>query len=193
MNPDGAELIYNGVEELGPEFQAKAEKIAKGNFSNWNANLNGVDLNHNFNAGWEILRKLEEEANISGPSPRQYGGPYPESEPETQAVTRLCRQSNFRQALAFHTQGEEIFWKYGNDTPRSAEIMAQILAMSSGYRLVDQEGLASHGGFKDWFISEFKKPAFTIEFGKGKNPLPLEQLDSIYNRTAEMLLIAALI
>jgi len=40
--------------------------------------------------------------------------------------------------------------------------------------------LAVGGGFKDWFIEEFKKPGFTIEIGKGKNPLPIENFDDIY-------------
>ena len=48
---------------------------------------------------------------------------------------------------------------------------------------------ASHGGFKDWFIEEFHKPGFTIEVGKGKNPLDCRRLDEIYNRIEEMLVL----
>ena len=51
--------------------------------------------------------------------------------------------------------------------------MAEVLASSSGYRLSRQQGLASHGGMKDWFIREFSRPGFTVELGKGVNPLPL--------------------
>lgn len=191
MNPDGIELAFNGTGWLNPELLESINTISNGKLTEWNANINGVDLNHNFDAGWQIVRSMEEQANIHGPSPRRFGGFSPESEPETQVITKLCRQFNFRQALAFHTQGEEIYWQYEN-TPRYSEVMAQILSITSGYRLVNQEGLASHGGFKDWFITEFARPAFTIEFGRGKNPLPLSMTNSIYRRCAEMIFIAAL-
>ena len=35
------------------------------------------------------------------------------------------------------------------------------------------------GGFKDWFIDCFHRPGFTIEAGKGKNPLPFSRLSAI--------------
>jgi g-D-glutamyl-meso-diaminopimelate peptidase len=54
------------------------------------------------------------------------------------------------------------------------------MARASGYTAAEPEGLAVGGGFKDWFIEEFRRPAFTIEAGKGRNPLPMSQLDEIY-------------
>ncbi|SIF32539.1 Gamma-D-glutamyl-L-diamino acid endopeptidase 1 [Mycobacteroides abscessus subsp. abscessus] len=41
----------------------------------------------------------------------------------------------------------------------------------------------SFAGYKDWFIKEFQRPGFTIELGKGINPLPLSQFDEIYEET----------
>ena len=69
--------------------------------------------------------------------------------------------------------------------------MTEVMALSSGYAVSAPEGLASHGGFKDWFLQEFRRPAFTIEIGKGKNPLPLSDFPDIYARLQEMLLLAA--
>ena len=40
---------------------------------------------------------------------------------------------------------------------------------------------------KDWFLEEFHRPAFTIEVGKGENPLPHTDLDAIYERVKPML------
>ena len=51
-------------------------------------------------------------------------------------------------------------------------------------------GTASFGGCKDWFIKEFGKAGFTIEIGSGKNPLPMEKLDEIYNENARIILKA---
>ena len=63
------------------------------------------------------------------------------------------------------------------------------MATSSGYALDVPISIAEGGGFKDWFISEFKRPAFTIELGKGKNPLPIEDANEIYRRVREMLVL----
>ena len=68
--------------------------------------------------------------------------------------------------------------------------MAEILATESGYALDVPIGLAEGGGFKDWFILEFNRPAFTIETGKGKNPLPIEKAEEIYRKIEKMLAVS---
>ena len=65
--------------------------------------------------------------------------------------------------------------------------MAEILSSESGYALDVPVGLASGGGFKDWFVLEFDRPAFTVEIGKGKNPLPIEMAEEIYKKIEKML------
>ena len=191
VNPDGIEIAIHGPKSA-KSLRRFVEQIECDDYSKWNANALGIDINHNFNAGKEILRQMEEEKGITGPSARQYGGKTAESESETKAITTLCRTRNFRQAIALHSQGEELYWQYGENTPSQSLVMAKILADSCGYTLVDNADLASHGGFKDWFIEEFRKPAFTIEVGKGENPLPVSDLDSICSRVEEALTIFAL-
>lgn len=189
VNPDGVEIALHGASGAG-DLAEEAERISGGDFSEWNANARGVDLNHNYNAGWHIVRQLERAAGINGPAPRRYGGEAPESEPETQAMVKLCEKYNFRSVYAFHSQGEEIYWHYGEHTPPKAALMARVLAASSGYTAARPEGMASHGGFKDWFINKYHRCGFTIETGKGKNPLPISQLDEIYDRLRELLMLA---
>lgn len=191
VNPDGVEIALHGVHTAN-DYAAVAAAASGGDLHNWNANARGVDLNHNFDAGWDILQKMEREAGIDGPAPRRFGGACPESEPETRAVTTLCRTLDARSLFAFHSQGEEIYWQYGDSTPKRSAMMARILSASSGYTLVENDGLASHGGAKDWFIQTFSRPAFTVEIGKGENPLPLSDFDSIYDRLEEMLLLGML-
>ena len=53
------------------------------------------------------------------------------------------------------------------------------------------EGITSCRGFKDWFIETYDRPGFTVEIGKGTNPLPLEQFPEIYRKLRELLLLAA--
>lgn len=192
VNPDGVEIAIHGWESAG-SYADFVKGICAGDCTDWNANARGVDLNHNYNAGWKALRKMELAAGILGPAPRRYGGVKAESEKETQAVVRLCRNMHIRHAFALHSQGEEIYWQYGEHTPSKSHFMAQILSISSGYTLAQPEDIASHGGFKDWFIEEFSRPAFTVELGRGKNPLPLTALDAIYRTVEEMFVIGAIL
>ena len=66
------------------------------------------------------------------------------------------------------------------------------MATSSGYALDVPSLIATGGGFKDWFIKEFNRPAFTIEFGLGENPLPITEFEKIYKITKEMLILCAI-
>lgn len=189
VNPDGVEISMHGAKSAG-RFCELVEIASNGDTDSWQANARGVDINHNFDAGWEDLHNLELSNGIIGPAKTQYGGPYPESEPESSCLTKLCKTVNIKHALAFHSQGEEIYWHYGKNTPRKSELMARILAMSSGYTATYPAGLAVGGGFKDWFIDKLKRPAFTVEIGKGKNPLPLSDLEKIYNDLEELLVLS---
>lgn len=186
VNPDGTEIAINGF-HCAREYYQIVKSVGKNDHIHWNANAAGIDINHNFDAGWEKLKEMELMQGIKTPAPTRFGGLAPESEPETRAVTTLCRQIDFSRAMALHSQGEEIYWEYGENTPVESRSMALKLAEKSGYTLVVNSGLASHGGFKDWFIDELKKPAFTAELGKGENPIPLRFFEGIYEKAFPML------
>lgn len=188
VNPDGCEISING--ELGcGELAAQIKKLCKGDFKHWNANLRGVDINHNFSAGWNELHEKEIKAGIYCPGPTRFGGYRPESEPETLSLTELCRKTKIRHVVALHSQGEVIYWCYGDSTPPRSKKMAEIMATASGYALDTPVGIAVGGGFKDWFITEFRRPGFTIELGTGKNPLPAADAEKIYMRVRKMLML----
>lgn len=193
VNPDGVEISLRGF-GAAMELEEETMRIAGGTpVAGWSANARGVDLNRNYDAGWHRSRQMEIASGINGPSPRRFGGERPESEPETAAMVKLCGEREFRCVFAFHSQGEEIYWHYGDYTPQRSQLIARVLAMSSGYTATEPSGIASHAGFKDWFIEKYHRPGFTIEIGKGKNPLPVEQLDGIYDRIEEMLMLAVVI
>jgi g-D-glutamyl-meso-diaminopimelate peptidase len=90
--------------------------------------------------------------------------------------------------LAFHTQGEVIYWGFQGLEPPESAILAAHFAAVSGYeaiRFVD-----STAGYKDWFIQDWRRPGFTIELGSGINPLPLSQLPDIYDKSLGIMLAA---
>ncbi len=188
VNPDGVDIAIHGEKACPPG--GKIKRLCGGDFSHWNANARGVDINHNFDAGWSELHLREEEAGIFGPAPTRYGGSRPMSEAETVALAAFTARMPISHVVALHTQGEVIYWNYGASTPERAKRMARILSASSGYALEEPAGLSSHGGYKDWFIEKYGRPGFTVELGRGKNPLPPTDLDAIYERVEEMLALA---
>jgi g-D-glutamyl-meso-diaminopimelate peptidase len=188
VNPDGVSIALEGPQSAG-KYEPFIRKLQAESERSWQANARGVDLNHNYDAGFAELRQMEIESGITGPAPRQYGGKSAHSEPETQAMVRICSTNEICAAYAFHSQGEEIFYEYGENPPAKGYYIAKLLSEVSGYTLVKNDGLYSHGGFKDYFIQKYDRPGFTIEIGKGENPLPITDLEDIYERLLESLVI----
>ncbi len=191
LNPDGVEIALEGPSAAGCYADLVERQWYDGCL--WQANARGVDLNHNFDAGWQTLHHLEQQQGIVGPCPGRYGGQSPHSEPETLAVVNLCRRIRPSAVYAFHSQGEEIYYSYGNATPHRSYVMAQLLAGCCGYKTAQPGGTAAHGGLKDWFIQETGRPGFTFEIGRGRNPLPLSDLLPIYGRLLEALTAAVIL
>ena len=129
VNPDGVEIQIHGEESAG-EYEELVKSA--GNTSKWQANAAGVDINHNCSANWDKLKRLELENNIKLPSPTRYGGEFAESEPETRSIASYCRAGNITHALAFHSQGEEIYWSYGKNTPQKGFEIAEKMSKLSG-------------------------------------------------------------
>ncbi|MBR5540337.1 MAG: M14 family metallocarboxypeptidase [Clostridia bacterium] len=192
VNPDGVEIAVHGSASAG-EYADLVRDAGGDVYGCWQANARGVDINHNFNAGWHELQQAERENGIIGPCARQWGGTRPMSEPETQVLVNLCDRISFRHVMALHSQGEEIYWHYGEHTPPESRLMASVMASVSGYTVATPSGLASHGGFKDWFIEAHGKPGFTVELGKGTNPLPITEFEDVYQKARELLVISLLI
>ena len=175
VNPDGVNLVLNGPPANEPWRSSVVEwNNGSLDFSEWKANIRGVDLNDQFPANWD----LERARNPKNPGPRDYGGESPLSEPEAIAIADLTRRRDFARVLAFHTQGEVIYWGYENLEPPESEVLVNEFSRVSGYESV--QTIESYAGYKDWFIQEWRRPGFTVELGSGINPLPLDQFDEIY-------------
>lgn len=195
VNPDGVNLVIDGLKRDNP-YYSRLIQWNKGStdFSkDWQANIRGVDLNHNYDASWALSKQAEIVYGIYGPGPTRYSGPYPESEPETKSLADFTRAHNFRLVIAYHTQGEVIYWKYLNIIPNDSRKIGEMFSKASGYILSETTGIVSYAGYKDWFIERFVRPGYTIEVGKGKNPLPISQFDKIYRDNIEVLLLGAIV
>ena len=186
LNPDGAELVQEGLSAGHPYCRQLLEwNGGSCDFSGWKANIRGVDLNDQFPAGWEIER---DRRAVAGPGPRDWPGEAPLTEPEAMAAAEFTRGMNFRLVIALHTQGQEIYYTYrGLEPPESAGIAANF-ARVSGYAPVPN--IESDAGYKDWFIQEYRLPGFTIESGRGTNPLPTDQFPAIRREVTGIVLEA---
>lgn len=183
VNPDGVELVQEGIFPDHPYY----ESIMKWNqgpcrFDLWKANIRGVDLNDQFPAHWE---EEQERRGVRVPGPANYGGTSPLTEPEVKALVTLSECIPFELVLSLHTQGKEIYWNYRGYEPEESLWWAERFQKSSGYQAVKLSG--SDAGYKDWFIQHYRKPGFTIEIGKGVNPLPLKDFDEMYGEVSAIM------
>jgi len=183
VNPDGCDLVVNGIHLDNKYHMELVRQVGLLPFDRvWQANIRGVDINHNYNAHWQSVEL--------SPSATRYSGPYPESEPETQAMVNLTYGIEFDMAIAFHSQGGEIYYEFNGLTAPDSYYFADKFASVSGYTPEIPEGAASFGGYKDWFIQEFAKPGFTVEIGRGQNPLEMSLLAGVYKENLPIILCA---
>ncbi|KAB2950944.1 LysM peptidoglycan-binding domain-containing protein [Heliorestis acidaminivorans] len=178
VNPDGVDLVIRGAPPEEP-YRSFVLSVNQGrtDFSNWRANIRGVDLNNQYPALWqrEAVRKPQ------APAPTDFPGTAPLTEPESIAMAQLAERRDFDRVLAYHTQGKVIYWGFQGLEPPESELLVNEFFRVSGYvpiRYVD-----SYAGYKDWFIQQWRRPGFTVELGRGVNPLPLTQFNEIYEES----------
>ncbi|MBO4212221.1 MAG: LysM peptidoglycan-binding domain-containing protein [Oscillospiraceae bacterium] len=191
VNPDGVDLVTGGLREGEPgwaEAKALSEAYPAIPFpEGWKANLRGVDLNLNYPALWEQARENKFAQGYDRPGPRDYVGPRPLSEPESEAMVRLTELIKPGLTLSYHSQGEVVYWKFLQIEVPGAQALGERFAAVSGYRLEDVPFASGFAGYKDWFILTRDLPGYTVEVGRGENPLPLSQFGDIYAKNLGIL------
>jgi g-D-glutamyl-meso-diaminopimelate peptidase len=120
-------------------------------------------------------------------------GPAPLSAPESRALYDYTLALQPRLTLSYHTQGKEIYWRYGDQEPPRSREIGELFARLTGSTLADPAADASFAGYKDWFIDSLCRPGYTIEAGQGTNPLPPADFDAIYRDVLPILVYGALV
>ena len=181
VNPDGVNLVQNGPDAAKDPQAVKAMRMLKESYSEWKANINGVDLNRQYPCHWE-----EKASNTDVPSSEMYKGTAPATEPEVQAVMKLCEENEFVMATSFHTKGEVVYWADSGtqEAIAAAAPIAESIAEVTGYALMETSAdPAVYGaGFENWFRQEYLRPGFCIELtpvGNGSLPHEDAQFDTL--------------
>ena len=193
VDPDGLDLVTGELTDGG--YYDGALRIARDYPdlpfpSDWKANILGTDLNLQYPAGWEQARENKAALGVVSPAPADYVGASPLSAPESRAMYDFTLALSPQLTLSYHTQGEVIYWRYLDLEPKGARGLADTFAAVSGYSVEDTPYASGFAGYKDWFISHFDRPGFTIEAGRGVNPLPISDFDKIYADNLGIFLIA---
>ena len=196
VDPDGVDLV-TGATGIGTlEYEAArslSDRYPAIPFpEGWKANLLGVDLNLQYPAGWLQAREIKFAQGYDRPGPRDYVGRAPLSQLESIALAEYTEEVDPALVLAYHTQGQEIYWQFEDYLVPGARELGEEFARISGYALADTPYASSFAGYKDWFIRRFRRPGYTVEAGLGQNPLPIEQFGEIYRDNIGILVTAAL-
>jgi g-D-glutamyl-meso-diaminopimelate peptidase len=196
VDPDGVDLVTGAIEPGTIPYET-ARNLSD-NYPNipfpdgWKANLLGVDLNLQYPAGWLQARETKFSQGYTRPGPRDYVGRAPLNQRESIALAEFTEEIDPALVLAYHTQGQVIYWQFRDYEVPGAQELAEEFARVSGYALEETPFESAFAGYKDWFIQNFRRPGFTVEVGLGANPLPLSQFDEIYKDNLGILVTAAL-
>jgi len=189
-NPDGAEIVLDGIDSVPCDITKQYLVLANGgfDFSQYKANINLVDLNTNFDADWGTGSQ-----NVRCPSTEDFIGFYPESEREVISLINFTNQVRPSLTISYHSKGEVIFYGFPGQSQQDIERDRQIgeqLSAVTGYPLIFTEN--SSGGYKDWCIRTLTIPSYTIEVGDENLPHPIgeENLPEIFEQNKDVPLTA---
>lgn len=197
-NPDGVTISQMGIEGIRDEDLKSILRTCYQNdldngrtssdtdsyYRTWKANARGVDLNRNFDAGWDTYE------GVSYPSSDHYKGPSPVSEPETQAIVNAVHACQAILTISYHSTGSVIYWDYGStgEVYENDAALANFAHVLTGYSTVSSvQSSQDAAGCSDYFVLRESVPSITIENGYSPCPIGIDEFSSIWNSNQTLL------
>lgn len=141
-------------------------------------NANGVDLNRNFDADWE---RVDDEYGhkTSAPDSPTYRGPFPNSEPETQAVIDFVQDFDPVLLVSMHGPGIMLFSPTAENRDMERKLRQTALMMIAAYEAGDSIPASSNpvspipGTLSRWVVQARGIPAYDQENDAGEESVAL--------------------
>ena len=160
VNPDGVTLQQSGLSAFPAWSHQSLIKMNDGskNFKRWKANAQGIDLNRQYPAGW-TSRLVKQPAYMNYPGKRALEAP------EAAKLAAFTHWVDPEITVSYHSSGRILYWNYkvkASNYNRDYTIARKVGEMT-GYSLVMPKSTPAGGGYKDWFIETYGRPALTPE------------------------------
>lgn len=190
VNPDGVNLVQNGINAVLDPEKVAAMKITEGKengYRAWKANINGVDPNWNYDKDWFKYRE-----KTSSPASTGYNGTEPNTEPETRAVAAYVDSQPFEAYLSMHTQGKLLYWAEDITNPTN---LGALVQKDTGFSLIREDTAKKlngvGGSFFDYVFRKYGKATMTVELCNyiGPKPYPDASFDKVWAPAKNVLLI----
>ncbi len=197
VNPDGISISQFGLEGVQSSYirenieawykRDKENGATSYSFANymkyWKANARGVDLNRNFDYGFE------EFVGAKAPGAQKYKGTAAASEEESEALAELTEKVQPVFTISYHATGSVIYWDYGQTgalrdvCKRLVDVIHDTNGNEIRYAASDKQDAAGYG---DWCVMSQGIPSATVEIGVGTAPMGIEEFVNVWERNAMM-------
>ncbi|MFD2044516.1 M14 family zinc carboxypeptidase [Ornithinibacillus salinisoli] len=193
VNPDGVSLVQFGASSASNKAEVIRMNNGSTDFSGWKANIRGVDLNRNFPTNWNYVQN-----NPGKPSPTNFKGYNPLSEPESKALYEFTIAHNFKTEVDYHSSGEILYFGddllgINNSLLAISKRIAQQVSTKTGYPLYYTRGIPGGGRRADWSQQILGRPVLTPEISPyvGNRPVPVSYFNSIWKKNDTIGLLIA--
>lgn len=192
VNPDGVELSTNGIPKNIPPI-TKNRLISYNSGSNdfkdkWQANINGIDLSHNYDVNFFERKATESHYNIFSQCSSHFSGHHPFSEPETAALKKFTLSLMPDVTITFQANKKAIHSSAKGKSFSYASHLAETLSEISGYNLCEISELEKYSHFCDWSAEKLDTASIAIDVGNTEGCKTESYLDEIFAVNLHMLL-----
>lgn len=196
-NPDGVAVSQDGISKITDAelqnqlMQCYENDISDGKggtgresyFRTWKANARGVDLNRNFDVGWEAYE------GTGHPSSECYKGEAPACEQETKAILSTAEKYRPDCCISYHSYGNLVYWNYGSqgEILEADRKLAECVSSATGYEMNSTvQASTDSAGCSDYFVLKLGIPAVTIENGGSDCPMPISEYQPMYEKNQNL-------